>query len=775
MRYVHLSLAFVLLLPTFLLADIPFRIGEDIEVYARSKWSAGRVVEINRNRGIYCEYTSVFGTRQDWFKLESVRREYEKDALSRGRLWKDTEGKFSVVAAALRVNDDSVVLRTDKNQTLNVKLEKLSTVDRAYLKRLLKAKGGNTAVGSHRSETATFDVSDAIEIEPSANPVGSLEGDPLRSSLTLGEGGSAFEVGNLFDKIGAIIPLGGSDQWLLASLESSWSREESKLPTRLMWVSIKKAKMKRMHPLTPGVQLKDYYAPMKLALTYDSQVTKPILSLWKSEPGETKAKLMLSWYGSQNSKGSRDESWARFINDRIVVFRDSKRNLIAWDFRSRKAVWTTVQESAQAPSPQLTPGRRYLLIPESKSIRVVDPTAGQELARIPLDGEVKSLSVADDGYRVAALLDNVIVGLDLTRLDDVKRVDVGSLSLPSTTTVQWLENDVICLSTTDKEMLLFSMDRGIPLWRYEIDAGASYRSIGDDRVRRTMGGHLVYAASVTTTQNGRTQRGIGVGAVRLPGEDAAGYVKYLKRKELVVFDRGETVKIKVESSEDPDGIRQAMMDQAEANGWEVNESSKNVLLAKLEKGPAQQVQYRFGSSVRLPSSSIRPPGFPQTGRPPSGFRPPTGFGPPSGFGPSSRFGPSGVRPPTGTQRSSSFGPSGFGPSGFGPSGLSSWPFGSSQATPPRIESATVQPLISTIELSINGQPAWRARSSRGVPPFIRLGEGETLQQKVNESQTPDIGFFASQDIPEAIVNPVFREGLGTSVITNRGLKKKETK
>lgn len=117
MRYVFLSLAFLVLLPSFLFADIPYRIGEDVEVYARSKWSLGRVVEINRNRGIYCEYKTTYGTRQGWFKSESVRREYEKDALSRGRMWKDAEGKFSVIAAALRVSDDSVVLRTEPTRT----------------------------------------------------------------------------------------------------------------------------------------------------------------------------------------------------------------------------------------------------------------------------------------------------------------------------------------------------------------------------------------------------------------------------------------------------------------------------------------------------------------------------------------------------------------------------------------------------------------------------------------------------------------------------------
>jgi hypothetical protein len=759
---------------------LKFQQGEEVEVHYLGKWREGRVLGTDRRRGVYCQYKFV-STSERWFAVNDVRRSYEHGAISRARLWKDAEGKFSVVAALMAADETTATLQTDEMKTIKVPIEKLSTGDRAFLKRIAKESLGLTGVGAHRSKVEEFDMSTAIDVAASESNGAMITADPMRSSLHVAEGGSAFEVGNIYDQIGAIIPLGGPDHWLLASLENKKTSEHEKLPTRLMWISIKQSKMTRMHPLPPGLQLKDYHAPSRLALTYDPHSSKPILSLWKTQPGAQQAEAVLSWYGSGNSNkssfGRGDESWARFASDRIVIFRDSGRNLIAWDFRDKKAVWTTLQETAQAPTPELSPGRRYLLVPESKSLRVIDPIAGRQLASFPLDGEIKSLSIADDGQNVLLLLDSTLVAIDLTGATQRRVIDVGFMDLPASTTVKWLDQDVVCLSTTNAEMLLFSLDRGIPLWRYEFDTTASYRNIGDDRVRRTVDSHLVYAASAEHRiekgpKRGQIQRGIGVGAVKLPGEDASGYVKYLKRDELIVFDRGESIRIEVDAIQDEDAIRQALSDQVETNGWRLDETSSNVLAATLERGPSQTVQYRFGTGSFGPPSGFGPP---------SSFGPP-GMSPPRITPPTPRFGPTGgIRPQFGP-RGPSFGPSrsgpGFGPSRSGPSfgpPRSGPSFGASATQPSAtIKSATVQPFLSTIELRIDGKPAWRARSSSGVPPMIQLRPGESLQQKINETQKPNIGFFSSTDVPESIINPAFRTGLGTSVITNRGLVKKKT-
>ena len=503
-----------------------------------------------------------------------------------------------------------------------------------------------------------------------------------------------------------------------------------------MWISIKHSKVAQMHPLPPGLQLKDYYPKSKTALTYDPHATKPVLSLWKSEPTAKNAELLCSWHGSNVAKQSRrsDESWARFVNDRIVLFRDSSRHLIAWDIVDHKATWTTIQESAQAPAPELTPGNRYLLIPESRRLRVLDAVDGHEILSLKIDSEIKSLSVADDGHNVLAMLDSSIVAIDLLNLNRRRTVDIGFLGIQMAATVKWLDNDVICLSTSNKEMLLFSIDRGIPLWRYEFDDSVSFRVSDDDRVRRMLKGHLVYAASASQTitagvTRGRRQQGIGVGAVKLPGDDASGFVKYLKRDELIVFDRGGTIKLEISAIQNEDEIRQAISEQIEANEWKLDENSPNVIKATLELAPAQTVQYIFGSDSTIPS-----PFGPRN----PGLRPPVNFGPGLPRRPSSMFGEPTPSPPA------------------------------------RTETVTVQPFVSSILLSLQGQPAWKAVSISGIPPTIRLRPGESAQQKVLENQHPDLVFFSKTSIPNVIINPEFRKGLGTSVITNRGLVKKKT-
>ena len=594
----------VLLLATMLAsvatAEVPFRAGEEVEIYYLGQWRAGRVLNVDRREGVYCQYT-FHSVRERWFDPSEVRREYEKDAIARARLFKDADGKFSIVAATLSVNETTVKLRTDASKEIDVPIQRLSSSDQVFLKKLVRS--APTATGSHRVDVQELDASQAAEIA-ATNVSTTLEADPLRGTLKIDEGGAAFEVGNIFDKIGALIPLGGEDQWLLASLENTSMSSRSELPTRLMWVSIRKAKVARMHPLPPQVQLKDYHAASQMALTYDAKNERPILTLWKSSPSMTQAEVKFSWYASAESSGSRfgrgDESWARFASDRVVLFRDSGRRLLAYNLAEKKMIWTATQQSSLAPTPVLTPNRRYLLVPESKLLRVIDPIEGVELATFPIDGEIKSLAIADDGSHVVMLLDSTLQVVDITGGDSDRSVDVGFMDLPSSTTVQWLTSDVVCLSTTSGEMLLFSIDRGIPLWRYEFDDGVSLRGVGEDRVRRTIDGHLVYAAPAEERvergyDRGQTKRGVAVGAVELPGEEAAGYVKYLKRDELIVFDRDDSVRIDVSAIENEDQIRDAMVAHAEANGWTIDECVEEHLVGDLGTRPGGigSVQLRF--------------------------------------------------------------------------------------------------------------------------------------------------------------------------------------
>jgi len=66
------------------------------------------------------------------------------------RVWKSADGKFSVEAEFVGVENDIVQLRrTDNNKTLSVKIDILSRRDQKYIRRLSKKETAGTGSQSH--------------------------------------------------------------------------------------------------------------------------------------------------------------------------------------------------------------------------------------------------------------------------------------------------------------------------------------------------------------------------------------------------------------------------------------------------------------------------------------------------------------------------------------------------------------------------------------------------------------------------------------------------
>jgi hypothetical protein len=85
------------------------------------------------------------------------------------------------------------------------------------------------------------------------------------------------------------------------------------------------------------------------------------------------------------------------------------------------------------------------------------------------------------------------------------------------------------------------------------------------------------------------------------------------------------------------------------------------------------------------------------------------------------------------------------------------------------QSATFVPYISSLRLQIGNSTAWQTGTSTGAPPVVRLSAGHTAQDEVDNWQKPNTEFFRSVKIPERILDPKYRDGLGTTLVTNRGL------
>ena len=56
--------------------------------------------------------------------------------------------------------------------------------------------------------------------------------------------------------------------------------------------------------------------------------------------------------------------------------------------------------------------------------------------------------------------------------------------------------------------------------------------------------------------------------------------------------------------------------------------------------------------------------------------------------------------------------------------------------------------------------------------FIRLEEGQSAQGEADKWNRPNPGFFDSVDVPDSVLDPTKKLGLGTTQVTNRGLTPK---
>lgn len=85
------------------------------------------------------------------------------------------------------------------------------------------------------------------------------------------------------------------------------------------------------------------------------------------------------------------------------------------------------------------------------------------------------------------------------------------------------------------------------------------------------------------------------------------------------------------------------------------------------------------------------------------------------------------------------------------------------------QTVSVTPFISNLRIEVNKQVAWQSGTSTGAPHSMRLQAGQTAQSEIDKWQKPDPDFFGRVTVPEKLLDPTKRNGLGTTDVTTRGL------
>ena len=660
--------------------------GDQVEVFFLGKWWPATAVDVDRRGGVLAEFEFAGGSKRDGFSPDKVRLACEAGAIAPVRQWSDASGNFKIQAALLGIDGEAVRLRKKDMAEIEVPISQLSDSDQRFVTRLQK-QAGTSAIGppkvppvepfSIRQSFGTQNAPGGTVAERAA-----IAPDPLPSYLALQQGGTGFPLETPSDRIGSVLPVGGPDGWILASVESEGAGQSA--PTRLLWVSLVRGKVENKLLLPPGESVIDYHPPSHRLLTSGAdpsqgvRAAKSLLTVWEVLPTDDKVTPVVRW-DSQGEIQAREIPWARLIDGNTVLQKWKKQEYVGWDLTQKGMRYRLNQEAFFAPAPVLSGGRKYLFVPEDAKVSIYETATGRRVSVLPSTGGSAAVAVTEDGRQAAVLGRNTLTVWDLVDATaPPEPYQAEAIGTPFNATLAWV-GDQRLMAGSGGNLALFSLRHRLALWSYQFDNSAVSDWRGG-RTREIVAGHLVYAA----TFNERGQRGLAVGAVTLPGPNVDDVDASLDRRSLLVLQPGSSIRIDVKADQFNDQVRAAIERQVADNGWISDPAAPIVLTAEMKRGETQQVTYDF----------------------------------------------SGRRPQ---------------------------------------ETVSVTPYISSVRIDGGGQTAWTAGTSSGAPGMIALSEKQSAQEEVNRWQKPNPGFFEKLDLPEEIMDPKYRNGVGATLVTNRGL------
>lgn len=669
--------------------------GDPVEVRFLGQWRPGTVIATNARGDVLAEYQFAGASQRRAFKRADVRRPHEAGALTPTRTWTDASGKFRVEAVLLSVEGKNAKLRKPDMSELTVPIAKLAELDQRYIERMTKrAETPGNAAGRPSApklppleEFGGGGAFGASAMSPAGGRRAALTPDPLPSYLKLKQGGVAFPVA-FFGKIGAILPVGGGDGWVLTAVPDG--TPGGALPTRLLWISLERQKVESELLLPPGELVLDYHPPSHRLLTAskveDGALTtarKAALTVWEVLPTDKRVEPVVRWR-IEADRGGLQDLWARILDKRYVAQRGSNHEIIVWDTVSKRLHYRTPQESFFAPAPVLGGGRKYLILPEDEQVRILEAATGKLLSSLPVTSAASGVAVSEKGDRLAVLERNVLRVWNLTDASaEPKEYEAAAISSLHAS-LSWLGEDRLVVESTRGALVLYSLKHELALWSYSFDTDATFAAWGN-RLHSVVAGHLVYGANVS---NAGRSKVMAVGAVAMPGPKVDETAAALNRESLLILKPGDAVRLEVNAGEHSEGVRKALEKKIAGNGWKLDSKASAVVVAEMSRGESQQVTYEINAG---------------------------------------------------------------------------------QSRAPQRHTATVVPYISSLRIQIGDVVAWQTGTRSGAPPLIRLGEGQTAQSEVDKWQRPHPGFFDRVEMPNEILDPAKRNGLGATKVTNRGL------
>lgn len=574
-----------------------FKAGEEVEMKYLGDWIPALVLDTNRTHA-KVEYKFAGRPYQRVFKKDVLRYPWEGKALTQLRTWKDASGSFSVSAVVTDFDEEAQTItlyRPDKEKEVVLKIDKLSTRDQALAKKLFKT-------ASQRAKALPATVSFSLARSDtgdwgSASDLGGLQPDPSRIDLAVPAGGAGFYKTTSRESLVGLFPIGTKSGWMVAGTKSA----SDEFPSRLAWVTLADGKVRKQHAIANKEALIAIDAASQQVLTYgkDADSRRANLTIWKASPKLETAKPIVRWASQESDRHPRSTSWADFVSPTRVIHQWSKHGYVVWDFADKKAVFSVTQESFFGAKVALSPGRKYLAVPEDKRVRVLNSNNGKTLAVLPIEGgSCSGVGFSVDGSRLAVMTRNQIAVWTLGSASEPTRVRSDLVGSPFAKSIHWVDGNSLLVGGN----VLFDLNLELPVWKYAANTWEVKRDSWGSRTISVVGGRYCYSV---TTKGGKSG-GIVVGAVDLPGPMVKEVVSTIDPEQLYAVRRGDSVSLEIDCVQFDDRVRAALGEEIAENGWQLQSSAPFILKATMGRGEQQTVTYEIPRTGERQTASVVP-------------------------------------------------------------------------------------------------------------------------------------------------------------------------
>ncbi len=532
------------------------------------------------------------------------------------RLWKDSSGSFEIKATLVAKNANSVSLKKSDGELITVPIEKLSSRDRAYVKKqhlptvnpTRKANQGGpadlrsmieerrrqdqSAIASGGGPGLSGQAADTSEYD--ALPMGDSSG---MSTIALSDPTAAWSYAPLptpaFAPVSVIpvdLPAEGVNRIKMkntlvvncdGSIAALGMGDPMSRTTQVHIINFTESQLLASHEL-PSLDFvpRDIASRGGYVITSSSSRGRPEhVAFWK--PANGSLERVGGWrLPSESPPASLLD--VRFVQLGRVVTIDRHGKLVIWNVRDGSAI-AGCKITPQVGRAFNYDGRRMAAFADG-AIHLFDLAEGRDLAAISVDGHSPAkLGFSPDGTRLAGLGGGELIVWGLTNGEVLHAITLEGEEKPSS--VDWVDNRFVLVNQRD----LVDIESGMVFWKLS-------KGTNTEAVAMAPAGNSCYLHQDLMRANPL----VSLYSFLLPLDQISERWETFRKENLVSLEAGP-ISIQMQglpfSGAEQEAIRSSLTKQLRERGFTIQPNAPMTLSLRVETGTSSQAEIRdFGEN-----------------------------------------------------------------------------------------------------------------------------------------------------------------------------------